>query len=188
MEALNFVTAHLSTILSIGELDEVTVAVGLNVCNGVSVADRVALSACQRGHFVTLFAGTLVASDVKFNAVAHDVTRYVVAQSPQQTLHRSGPELSDVPADDADRVVMVLDAGQAVPGSAVHQVKPTDDSGFHQEFDRSKDSRPAYAWQLMTNLLCGEPPLFPIQDLYYGAPRSRGAISTVFKDCHNVWA
>ena len=57
MEALNFVTAHLSTILSIGELDEVTATVGLNDGNGYQL--RVGFH-CQVASEVILLRYSLV--------------------------------------------------------------------------------------------------------------------------------
>ena len=106
-----------------------------------------------------LAAPTLVAaaaSDVELDAVADDIAGDVAAYGLHQTLNRGGAELADVPALDADRVVMVTDAGEAVPGGAVYKVQPAYYADLYEELDSPEDSRPAHPGQLIADLLGGE--------------------------------
>ena len=63
---------------------------------------------------------TAVAGNVELYAMPDDVSGDVVSDGPEQPFHCRRAELADGPAPDADRVVVVLDAGKAVHGSAIH--------------------------------------------------------------------
>ena len=128
-----------------------------------------------------LVLNAAVTGDVQLDPVADDVTRDVVAQGTDKALNSGGAELTDVSAPDADGVVMVLNAGQAVPGSAVHEVKPADDAGLHQELDGPEDGRPARSGQLNTNLFGGKALPLPLQNLNNGPSRSRGTVSLILE-------
>ena len=140
------------------------------------------------GLLATLVLNAAVADDVEFNAVADDVAGDVAAQGMNQAFNRSGAELADITASDADGVMVVLNAGQAVLGGAIHEVQPADNAGLHQELDRPEDGCPAHPWQLTANLLSGKSFLLPFQDTNNSASGSSRTIASIFESGHDVRA
>ena len=136
---------------------------------------------------VALVPDAPVAGDVELDAVADDIAGDAVAQGPDQALNRGGAELTDVPAPDADRVVMVSDASEAVPGDAVEEVKPAYNADFHEELDGPEDGGPAHPRQLNANLLGRKALLLSLQDPYDLPSRSRCPVASVLKGGHDVW-
>ena len=55
-----------------------------------------------------------VAGDVELYSVAHDFAADLASYGPQEPLDSGVPKLSDRPALDADRMVVVLDPRQGV--------------------------------------------------------------------------
>lgn len=123
-----------------------------------------------------------VAGDVEFDPVTDDLAGDIFFHAPHQAFNRGGLELPDVSARDADGVVVVFNAGQAVPGVAIFEVEPAYDTDLHEKFERPEDGRPAHPRQFIDDLLGGEALLLAGQDPHDGAPWGRGAVTSVF-DC-----
>ena len=92
-----------------------------------------------------LYGQAGVAGDVKLYAMAKDSAGNVVAEAAQETLNGRCTELAHGAAGNADRVMVVLGAGEAVHGGALHCGELADDAGPQEQLDSPVDGRPANA-------------------------------------------
>ena len=120
--------------------------------------------------------------------MTNDFAGDVVAQGLHESLNASSAELADIPASDADRVVMVAYSREAVPRGAVEEVQPAYNADFHEKLNRPEDGCSAHAGQLAAYLLNGKALLFPFEDANNSEPWGSGPVTPVFKDGHDVWA
>ena len=111
-----------------------------------------------------------IAGDVELDSVPDDLAGDVVLQAPHQAFNHGGLEFADVSARDADGVVVVLNAGQTVPGIAFPEIQPAYYADLHEKLERPEDCRPAHTRQFVGDLLSREAFLLPVHDADYGAP------------------
>lgn len=135
---------------------------------------------------VLLVLHTLDAYDVELDTVPNDLARDVVSNGAHEAFDRDSAELPDVPASDADGMVMVLDARETVPRRAVEKVQPADDAGVQEQLDRAKDRCATDEGQLLADLLGGEAFLLLREQTHDRAPRRSRAVTAVLEDGHDV--
>ena len=118
--------------------------------------------------------------------MSDDFAGDVVAEASHQSFDRSGAELADVAAFDADRMVVVSDTREAVPGGSIQEVQLAHHSDFHEELDGPEDGGPAHAGQFTAYLLGREALVLHLQDLDNSTPGSGRPVALVFQDSHDV--
>ena len=118
--------------------------------------------------------------------MSDDFAGDVVSDGEHEAFDRCRAELPDVAASDADGMVMVLDAREAVPRCAVDEVQLADDSGVQEQLDRAEDRCAPDAGQLLADLFGGEALLLLREEAHDRAPRRSRAIAAVFENSHDV--
>ena len=108
---------------------------------------------------------TAVAGDVELHTVPDDLAGDIASNGPEQPFHRCRSELTDIAALNADGMVMMLDSGEAVLGSAVHHGQLADDAGLQQQLDRSVPRRATDGGKLIADLLRRESLFFPFEKI-----------------------
>ena len=128
------------------------------------------------------------AVDVKLETVSYNLAGDLVAKGPHEIFDIGGPELAHVATLDANGVMVVLNAGKAVPGGAVHHVKAAQNAGVQQQFDGAKHGSAADARQFVANLFRCEALFLPFQKLDDGPSGGGCPVATILQDRHYLGA
>ena len=129
-----------------------------------------------------------VAGDVELYAMAKDSAGNVVAEAAQETLDGRCTELAHGAAGNADRVMVVLGAGEAVHGGALHCGELADDAGPQEQLDCPVHGGAADGGQLCDDLLRREALLLVLKHAGDSLARGRDPVALVLQGCDEIRA
>jgi hypothetical protein len=118
---------------------------------------------------------------VELHAVPDDLAGYLTADGADHALNGGVPELPDCATADAHRVVVVLDPGKLVAGSAVRHRQLADGARFQEEAKSPEDGGSADVGDALAKRLSSEAVRHVAHDARDGPPRACHAVPAVFK-------
>ena len=113
--------------------------------------------------------------------MADNVAVYLFLERPHDPLDSRVPELADRTTARTNRVVMVLNASDAVHRGAIENRQLTKCACIYQVADCSVNSRPAHPWQIPAQLLGREGAVQLFNAASYGNPGNGPAQTAVFQ-------